>query len=92
MSPTVSPTGATRPRFAKAGAIRVLRPFRVELKAAGCPGRMTQKVAITLTGHKTRLALDRYDIVNEAVLGEAMRKLAAANRKSRRATGWIGLI
>ncbi len=37
---------------------------------------VTEKVAMTLTGHKTRAVFDRYDIVSEADLTQAVQKLA----------------
>ncbi len=39
---------------------------------------VAEKTAMLLTGHKSRVVFDRYDIVNEDDLREAVRKLSAA--------------
>ena len=39
---------------------------------------VSEKTAMMLTGHKTRVVFDRYDIVNEDDLREAVRKLSSA--------------
>jgi len=38
-----------------------------------------EKTAMPLTGHKSRSVFDRYDIVNEADLRDAVRKLGAGH-------------
>ncbi len=43
---------------------------------------MTEKVAMTISGHSTRSVFDRYNIVDETDLAEATRKIEARNQPS----------
>ncbi len=43
---------------------------------------VTEKVAMTISGHSTRSVFDRYNIVDETDLAEATRKIEARNQPS----------
>ena len=43
---------------------------------------VTEKVAMTISGHSTRSVVDRYNIVDETDLTEATRKIEARNQPS----------
>jgi hypothetical protein len=43
---------------------------------------ITERVAMTLSGHRTRSVFDRYNIVSETDLTEAATKLNAVDRDS----------
>jgi hypothetical protein len=43
---------------------------------------VSEKIAMMITGHRTRSVFDRYDIGNERDLREATRRLEAAQRES----------
>jgi hypothetical protein len=59
---------------------------RSELRNMTRPG-VTEKVAMTISGHSTRSVFDRYNIVDETDLAEATRKIEARNQPSTSADG-----
>ena len=48
---------------------------------------VSEKTAMQLTGHKTRSVFDRYDIINEQDLRDAVSKLASAGTKQGQSAG-----
>jgi hypothetical protein len=48
---------------------------------------VTEKVAMTISGHSTRSVFDRYNIVDETDLAEATPKIEARNQPSTSADG-----
>ena len=58
------------------------------LVRAGVP----EKIAMGITGHKTRSVFDRYDIVNEADLSNALGRLASTMGKEKGRSGQSGRV
>ena len=57
-----------------------LNPHDFRRSAVRTRRGVTEKVAMTISGHSTRSVFDRYNIVDETDLAEATRKIEARNQ------------
>jgi hypothetical protein len=74
--------------------VRLLRPDRRTLVRNLVPAGICDKVAMELTGHKTRSVFDRYDITSERDLIDKVQRVSGylSERPSERKVVKLGLL